>query len=159
MPTAIFIAGIAIGLFTLAFLTKRAFGVLGLALAAGALISANFATIVTTVLQAQGVQVGFMPLSVLVEVILVITPAFLLLISGPSYGTTWQRILGSAAFAILAVIFLLQPLGQALQLSGASLQMYQWVGLNQSVIIVVGLIFAVVDTLFVKNSSKHSKKH
>lgn len=158
MPAVIFLAGIGIALFALSFLTKRAFGVLGLALAAGALISANFANIVTTVLQGQGVTVQFMPLSTLVEAILVIAPAILLLVSGPTYNAVWMRVIGSAMFAVLALVFLLQPLGEVLALEGPSLQTYNWFSLNQSIIIVIGLILAVVDTLFV-GGGKPSKKH
>lgn len=160
MPAVIFLAGIGIALFTLAFITKRAFGVLGLALAAGSLISANFANIVVTLLQAKGVTVEFMPLSTLVEAILVILPAILLLASGPSYNGMTLRVLGSFLFAVLALVFLLDPLGEVLRLEGPSLQTYNWFSLNQSIIIVVGLILAVADTLFVKASGgKMSKKH
>ena|SRR5687767_5489874 len=158
MPAVIFLAGIGIALFALSFLTKRSFGVLGLALAAGALISVNFASILTTILQAQGVTVQFMPLSTLVQAILVITPAILLLISGPTYSALWMRVLGSFAFAILALVFLLQSLGDVLALAGPSLQAYNWFSVNQSIIIVIGLILAIADTLFVR-SGKPAKKH
>ncbi|HSE29302.1 MAG TPA: hypothetical protein VLA77_01825 [Candidatus Saccharimonadales bacterium] len=158
MPATIFLAGIGVALFALAFLTKRSFGVLGLALAAGSLISANFANIVTTLLESNGVSVQFIPLSTLVELLLVITPAIILLVSGPTYSAMWMRIIGSLAFAVLALVFLLQPLGEALNLDGPSLQTYQWFSLNQSIIIVIGLILAVADTLFVRGN-KPAKKH
>lgn len=157
MPAVIFVAGIGVALFTLAFLTKRRFGVLGLALAAGVLISSNWAALLTPFLEDQGLSVQFIPFSVFVQSTLILIPPLLLLIGGPTYEKTWGRLLGSLLFAVLAVIFLLQPLGDSLRLDGVSLEVYQWVSSKQNIIVVIGLILAVIDLLFAR--SKHKGKH
>lgn len=156
MP-ALFVAAIGVTLFVLAFLTKRRFGVLGLALAAGSLISASGAALVTPFLESQGLSLQFMPLSIFVQASLLLLPAILLLVGGPTYKESWARMLGSLAFALLAVVFLLEPLGDALRLDGPSLQAYQFVAAKQNIIIVAGLSLAVVDLLFAR--SKHKGRH
>lgn len=157
MPAVIFVAAIGVSLFTLAFLTKRRFGVLGLALAAGALISANWAAILTPFLVDKGLNIEFIPVTVFVHACLVLLPALLLLMGGPTYRGGPMRFVGALAFAILAVIFLLQPLGDFLRLDGVSQQAYQFISVKQNIIIVVGLSLAVVDLLFAR--SKHKGKH
>lgn len=157
MPAIVFLGLIGAGLFALAFITKRRFGILGLALAAGALISNNWATILTPILQGYGLQIDLIPLSVVVQAGLVLLPSLLLLFSGQTYESTWLRTAGATLFAVLAVVFLLQPLGEVLRLDGPSLQLYNAALKNQSIVIVLGLLFAVVDVLFARSS--HKPKH
>lgn len=157
MPAVIFVAGIGLALFALAFVTKRRFGVLGLALAAGVLISANWAAILTPFLTDRGLVIEFIPLSVFVQACLILLPAMLLLMSGPTYHGGPSRIIGALAFAALAVIFLLQPLGDVLRLDGPSQVAYQWLTAQQNIVIVIGLSLAIIDLLFAR--SKHKGKH
>ncbi|HEU5188015.1 MAG TPA: hypothetical protein VFT87_05965 [Candidatus Saccharimonadales bacterium] len=157
MPAVIFVAGIGLALFALAFVTKRRFGVLGLALAAGVLISTNWAAMLTPFLTSHGLTIEFIPLSVFVQASLILLPALLLLMSGPTYNGGPLRILGALAFTILAVTCLLQPLAEVLQLDGPSKVAYLWLSTQQNIVIVIGLSLAVVDLLFAR--SKHKGRH
>lgn len=142
-------------LFLMPFATNRRFGVLGLALAAGSLLSANWTGTLTPFIEQQGVVVVAPPLGIIVAVALTLLPAMVLLFSGPSYHALWQRILGSLAFTFLAFAFLVDPLKLALQVEGLGLALVQLIDTYASIIIVAGMIAAVTDVLF---TGRHKTK-
>lgn len=90
----------------LAYVSKRRFGLLGLALIAGVIVSSNWATYVTSMLQVQGVSLSFPPLSIVVAGSLIVFPALLLLLVGPIYHKRWQRLASSTLFALFAISFI-----------------------------------------------------
>lgn len=141
-------------LFGLAFLTKRRFGVLGLALAAGAMLSSLWAATLTPILEQAGVSVQAPPLLTLVSVGLVLLPAVLLLFSGPSYKEMVPRLIGAFLFAALALALLVEPLGSALILTGQSKEVYDFFVTNRVYIVTVGLVAALFDIL-----ATHSPRH
>ncbi len=134
-------------LFGLAFFTKRRFGVLGLALAAGAMLSELWTQTLTPVIEQSGVLVERPPLATLVAVGLVLLPAILLLFSGPSYRDVYMRVIGAACFAALALALLVEPLGSALVLTGESKLVYDFFVENRVYIVTAGLIIALFDVL------------
>jgi hypothetical protein len=144
-------------LFVLAYVTKRRFGVLGLALCAGSLLSASWATTLTPWIQQQGVVVVSPPLSAIVSALLILLPALLLLFSGPTYASFFPRLAGSIAFALLAFVFLLAPLGLALVLDSTGLQLYTLLTKSSNIVIVVGIIAALVDILATRTPRAHKK--
>ncbi len=147
-------------LFALAFLTKRRFGVLGLALAAGAMLSSLWADSLTPVIEKAGVAVSQPPLFTLVSVSLVLLPAVLLLFSGPSYKGLPMRLAGAFCFAALAVALLIEPLGSALVLTGQSQEIYQFFVDNRVYIVTAGLIAALFDILTTRTRGhRRSAKH
>ncbi len=150
--------GLALALFSLAFFTKRRFGVLGLSLAAGALLSTNWTGTLTPFIEQQGVSLVVPPLSTVVAAALILAPPLLLLLGGPTYGALWPRLLGSLAFALLAMAFLRVVLGEALNLDGPGEQAYTLLKNYQSTIIVVGLVGAIVDIMFTRNKHGKDKK-
>jgi hypothetical protein len=90
---------------------------------------------------------------------LVLAPPLILLAGGPTYNKMFWRIVGSLGFAALAVTFLLDSIGGALQLDGTGLVMYKVWRSYDSLIIVLGLVAALVDIIFTrKNKSKKDKK-
>ena len=145
-------------LFGLAYFTKRRFGVLGLALAAGAMLSSLWAEQLTPLVKSTGIDIAVPPLATVVAVLLVLLPAVILLISGPMYHNKREQIIGALLFATLAVALLIEPLGSGLVLTGDSKQVYDWFFENRVYIVTVGLIAALVDLLFAK-SSGHRAKH
>ena len=148
---------IAVGvLFALAFITKRRFGVLGLALAAGAMLSSLWAQTLTPIIEQAGVSVSAPPLITLVSVSLVLLPALLLLFSGPSYSKTVPRIVGATAFALLASALLVEPLGSALVLQGDSRQVYELLVQYRVYIVTAGLVLALFDILSTR-TPRHRK--
>ena len=126
-------------LFGLAYLTKRRFGVLGLALAAGSMLSGLWAETLTPIVAGAGIQVDVPPLITIVSVALVLLPAVLLLFSGPSYHERCLRLGGAALFALLAFALLIEPLGSALVLQDQGKVIYDFVAENQVYIVTAGL--------------------
>lgn len=142
-------------LFLTAYFTKRRFGVLGLALCAGSLLSAMWAADLTPFIREYaGVQLIAPPLANVVSVCLVLLPAVLLLFSGPSYHTFWQRALGAAAFALLATSLVLQSLGAGLMLDPTGKQVYDFLLENRNIIITAAIAYALFDLLMLKTPKK-----
>lgn len=144
-------------LFAMVFFTKRRFGVLGLALAAGAMLSTLWVGELTPIIAQAGIVVVKPPLESLVAVGLTLLPVVLLLSSGPTYKSMSQRLIGAVAFAILAIAFLLQPLGSALVIDSVGQPVYDFFVRNHNMIVTVGLLLAVGDILFNKTPKFHDK--
>lgn len=144
-------------LFGLAYVTKRCFGVLGLALAAGAMLSNLWAQQLTPIVKSTGFDIATPPLATVVAVMLVLLPALVLLTSGPSYRNRTEQVIGALLFATLAVALLIEPLGSGLVLQGDSKQVYDWFYENRVYIVTLGLIAALVDLLFAKTSGHRSR--
>ncbi len=147
MNVAIVFGVMLLLLFGLAYFTKRRFGVLGLALAAGSMLSGLWAEKLTPWVEEVGLVVERPPLITVVSVALVLLPAILLLFSGPSYRETPMRVLGALLFATLALALLIEPLGSALVLQGESKLVYEWFHENRVYIVTAGLILALFDLL------------
>lgn len=150
---------IVIGLlFALAFLTKRRFGVLGLALAAGAMMSTLWVGDLTPIIAQAGFVLVRPPLESVVTSALILAPAVLLLSSGPTYKTMRQRIIGAAAFAVLATSLLLEPLGSALVIDDVAKPVYDFFVQHRVIIITACLGLALLDLLMTK-SPKSGREH
>jgi hypothetical protein len=143
-------------LFALVFFTKRRFGVLGLALAAGAMLSNLWVGDLTPIIAEAGLVLIKPPLASVVAAGLTLLPAILLLVSGPTYKSMPQRVGGALAFAILAITLLLDPLGSALVIEGPGRVVYQYMVDHRTLIITAGLVLAVVD-VFLTRSPRHAK--
>ncbi len=160
MNIALVFTIILVALFLLAFVTKRRFGVLGLALAAGAMISSLWAETLTPILEQAGVSVQAPPLLTLVAVTLVLLPAVLLLFSGPSYKDLVPRVVGAFLFAALALALLVEPLGSAIVVTNESRVVYNFVADNRVYIVTLSLIIALGDILFTRSPKRHKpSKH
>lgn len=144
-------------LFIVAFVTRRRFGVLGLALAAGATLSSLWAEQLTPLVAQAGVQIVAPPLENVVAAGLVLLPAVLLFFSGPTYHHGTERVIGSLAFAILALAFLLEPLGGSLVLDSTGHVIYNFVIHNRVYIVTLGLAFAVFDLLATRTPKHHER--
>jgi hypothetical protein len=72
------------------------------------------------------------------------------------------RSVGSLFFAILALAFLVEPIGHVLVLEGTGAEVYRQIVYYQDVIISVGVVLAVVDIFLTKPvhaAEKAAKKH
>jgi len=145
-------------LFALAFITKRRFGVLGLALGAGMMLSTMWVGNLTPIVAQTGIEIVRPPLQSVVTAVLILLPALLLLMSGPTYKSSLQRIGGSALFGILAVTFLLPVFGSALVIDGIGMTMYSFFTQYRDAIVTIGLVAATIDLLVTK-TPKHRKEH
>ena len=150
MQVVVILGGLLLVLFVLAFVTKRRLGVLGFALAAGAIFSGQWTDVATTTIEGLGLQIVAPPLGLLVAVILLLLPALLLLMSGPTYSKKGQRIFGAAVFAILACAFLVEPLGRNIVLTPETQDIYTFIATNNTYIITLGLIASLADLLVTK---------
>jgi hypothetical protein len=148
-------------LFALAFFTKRRFGVLGLALAAGAMLANIWAADVTPFIASAGFVLVKPPLLSVVTAAITIVPAVLLLFSGPTYKAMPQRIGGALAFAVLATALLLDPLQSALVIEGVGKSVYDYMVAHKTLFVTIGLVLAVLDVFFTRTPghSKSPSKH
>lgn len=153
--------GLVLALFAASFFSKRRFGLLGLALTAGATLSTIWSYDAGLVIASTGlVPVGPMTNAIALSIV-VLLPAILLLFHGYSYKGIFPRIIGSLFFTTLAVAFLLEPIGFALTLEGASADVYKQAMDYKDVVISVGVVLAIVDIFFTKPAhlaEKSSKK-
>jgi hypothetical protein len=146
-------------LFVMAYTTHRRFGVLGLALAAGALLSANWTGTLTPFIEQQGVVLSSPPLIVVVETVLILLPALVLLFNGPAYAGRWPQIGGAFAFAALGFVLLAKPLTNVLMLDGMSQPFMAAVVRYSSVLIVIGIIGAIIDMLITTRGKSKKREH
>lgn len=149
---------VALALFGIAFLSKRRFGLLGLALAAGATLSTIWSYEAGLIVAGTGLVPKGEITQAVTQALVVLLPATLLLFHGYSYKDKMSRIIGALLFTLLALAFLVDPIGYALPLDGYSTTIYSWLKDNKNVIISVGIILAVIDLFFTKRA-KHEEKH
>lgn len=145
---------ITASLFAATYFTHRRFGVLGLALCAGSILSVMWTDDVTPLVQRAGVELLSPPLTSVVATGLVLLPAVILLFSGPTYSKFLPRLLGSAAFALLAAALLLQPLYNGLVLDDTGKHVYDLLLHNRNLIITAAITYAIFDILTLKTPKK-----
>lgn len=145
-------------LFGVTYLTKRRFGVMGLALAAGAMLSSLWVGDLTPIIASTGVELVRPPLESVVSAALILLPALLLITSGPAYHKAPQRVLGALLFAVFAGVLLLEPFGSALIIEGVGQQVYLFLVQHRQIIITLCLVVAIIDLLLTK-THKPLKKH
>lgn len=161
MELLIVLSVVLIGLFVAAFITKRRLGVLGFALAAGSILSTLWTETLTPWLREFGLEITAPPMSLLVAVIILLLPAVLLLFSGPSYAKKHGRIVGASLFSLLAVAFLVEPLGANIILTPESQKVYDFIAANRAYIVTIGLVASLFDLLATKTHKppKDDAKH
>jgi hypothetical protein len=158
MTFAIILAVIVASLFIAAFVTNRRFGIRGLALATGAMMATLWVGDLTPIIAQAGFVLVKPPLESVVAATLVLLPALLLLLSGPTYTSTISRIAGAALFALLGTVLLLEPIGSAFVIEGAGQQAYAVLTEYRVAIITACLVVAVFDIVFTK-TPKLAPKH
>lgn len=150
---------IILALFVPAYLTKRRFGVLGLALAAGAILSSLWVGNLTPIIANTGVTMVQPPLESMVSAGLILLPAILLLFSGPVYKGKVQRIVGALLFTVLATALLLTPLGSALVIDDTAKPIYEAFVQYRPIIITFALVYALTDLLLTKTPKHRGREH
>lgn len=149
-------------LFAGAFISKRRFGLLGLALTAGATVSTIWDYTAGLMVSSTGLVPNGPITQAVTQSLIVLLPAILLLFHGYAYKNLVSRIIGSLLFAILGLAFLVEPIGYALPLEGLGADIYRQVVNYKDLIISVGVILAVADLFFTKparSSEKEGKRH
>lgn len=156
-PIVIMLIVIA-ALFGGAFLSKRRFGLLGLGLTAGAILSPIWGENAGYVISATGLVREGPIINVIAIAAITLVPAVLFMFHGYTYKSMFGRVVGSLLFAALAVGLLITPLSSVLTITGPIGGIYQWFTANRDVIISAGVVFAIVDTLTAKAVHKKSEK-
>ncbi len=153
------VAGVIFGALLLAaYTTKRRLGLLGLALAAGSIFAALWTNDLTPIVAKAGIEIIRPPLSSVVASLLILLPAVLLFFSGATVKGKLLRLLSSAIFAILAVAFLIEPLGAALVVDDTAKPIYELLGQYHGVIITVGLALSVADLMLGNKKIRREKE-
>lgn len=158
MDVILICIAIAIVLFVASFMHKRRFGLLGLALAAGSLLSGIWGYDAGLIVSGLGVPSGPVTSAVILAVI-VLLPAVVLLFHGYTYNTLVGRVVGASLFTLLALAFLIEPLGHILMPQGFGADVYAWLTSNRTIIIGVGLTVAVADLFLTKPAHLSDKRH
>jgi len=148
---------IALALFAGAFLSKRRFGLLGLALTAGATLSTIWSYDAGLVVSGTGLVPSGPLTNAIVLSAIVLLPAVVLLFHGYTYKENAARVIGSLLFTILALAFLVEPLSFALPLTGSAADVYRIIVQYKEVIISAGVVFAVIDLFFTKPAKLSDK--
>jgi hypothetical protein len=158
MSVVVVFAVIALVLFAISYLSRRRFGLLGLALAAGSILSSLWGDNASLLVNVMGLKSGPITTAITLSAI-VLLPSVLLLFHGYAYKNFVSRFIGSFMFTLVAMAFLVQPLGYALSLQGFGASAYTWLAQNKDLIISFGMIFAVVDLFLTKPAHLAEKKY
>lgn len=150
---------ILVVLFLAALITRRRFGVLGLALAAGALLSSVWTTELVRILENTTPELASIPTTGLVSAGLVVAPALLLLFSGPSYKTMRTRVVGSVLFAIFAALLVVEPLSNVFELSEIGSSALNFFVEYKPYIVTTGIVLALLDLLAIHTISGGHRGH
>lgn len=144
---------ISLALFALAFLSRRRFGVLGLALAAGALLASQMTKDLSKLIAAH--QIPVEPLSAIsaASIFLTLLPALILLLGGPSYKKRNHAIAGAIAFTVMAMLLILGPLTSSLPPDELMEPFVQWVASYSSLLLAIAIGAAVTDAWMIHNLS------
>lgn len=159
--TLIIILVVLLALFGLAFVTKRRFGVLGLALAAGVVLAQNASVFVAGYIKSQSLSVEPLSYSSVATIALILAPALILLAGGPTYNSKRAATVGAVGFALLGTLFLLGPLTTDLPSTDSAVRnVLNIIARYQNIIVICALVLALIDTYMVHGgiAAHHDKK-
>lgn len=159
--TLIVIATLIVILFLLAFMSKRRFGTLGLALAAGALLASHLTMWLSGLIAESAFETGSLSAKSAAAIVLTLLPAVVLLFSGPAYTTRLPALIGAVAFALMGTLLIIGPLTLSLPTDTASRDVLLFISRYNDILLVIAIVGAVADAWLTHNikSPKHSKKH
>ena len=152
---------LAILLFVLSFLTRRRFGILGLALFAGSYLAHTWTGAATPFIEKVGLDLTRLgvPTSIFVGALLTLLPAIILLANSPKYKGKEAKFFGSLGFTALAIILLVPMLKPAFIGDSTSDNLDTFIVANYSILITIGLIASIVDLFLSHNARRLSRKH
>lgn len=145
-------------LLTVAYFSRRRYGILALGLCAGTLLSQYFTGAASALIESQGVQLVAPPLGTVVGIGLTLVPVLFLLTSGPAYGNKRARLLGGILFAVLGSLFLIPVLKASLASDLLTQQFFFYAGTYGPSVTAILILWAVVDTMLAtgrKAASSH----
>ena len=147
MSIVLLFGGVAVVVTALAFVLNRRFGVLALALAAGALLAELWAEwLAAGVIGGLGVSsVAGLPNGVVATIILTVGPLVLLLITGPKGPGKLLRLISAVLVGVLAAAVLVRPLGKFMTLDAEAMKTYKLLSDWWHYAATVGLVAGLLD--------------
>jgi hypothetical protein len=139
-----------ITLFLLAFLSRRRFGQLGLALAAGVLLAGQNYRFIEDIFQILKEYLGGITPSQAAAILLVLAPSLILMLCGRKYSGMKMRILGSLMYTIMAGFAILPFVLGSTDLPS---DVKNIISTSHTAVISIGIVLAVVDNFM----SRHNK--
>jgi len=143
-------------LFLSVFITKRKFGLLGFALATGSILSTIWVDKSAWVLGMLNAPSDSLVVAG-VSAAFILAPALLLIFHDGKYKSFLGRVIGAGLFTLLAMAFLVEPIGRVVISQGVFAVIYDWVVGNKNTILVVCLSLAMVDILMPKHNHSHER--
>lgn len=140
-----------------AFISRRRFGILALAMAAGYIISVYQAGYVADMLRGYNLSLGAMSLDTAVTMAMIIVPSIVLFFGGPTYVNKRNRILGSIAYGLTALFFCLGSLEHSLVLIGQEKLVYSFILDYREQAIVLLLVIAMIDSFFIHTIRRNKR--
>jgi hypothetical protein len=158
--TLMILLGIGLVLFSLSFVTNRRYGVLGLGLTAGLVLSQEVSKELADFLKYLDFPVEPLPFMTAAGMFLILAPALIMLFSGPKYTDKRYAIIGSVLFAIYGIVLLIAPLVSSMPSADrAAIQpLLTMLAMNTSLIITVGVVTAVLDVMHSQGKAPLGKK-
>jgi hypothetical protein len=139
---------IAILLYLLVQMRQRIFGVLGLGLVAGTVLVESVGIYVSNYLSMLKVLVAPLDYKSVSSIVLILLPALIMLIAGPSSTNKKRSRLGALLFAIFSTALILVALAGSLVTSDEpTRQILSFISKNQSYILPTIIILSVIDII------------
>ncbi len=158
MEIVILFGGITLISAVIALVSARRLGVLIMGLAVGSILSSLWSDWLSSILVGAGIEFSWLPAGVVSSVALQVAPLAFLLISGPRYAGKIERIFSALMVGAMSAVFLVEPLGQYLVLSGDALTVYKSLLEWWKYIMTAGLIIGVADVFIMHTQKKSDKK-
>lgn len=159
MSAVILIAIISLILFTLAYITRRRFGVMGLALIAGQSLVVLWTGFIPMLAATIGLpSFGTFSGATIVTLMILFLPPVMLLFGGPTYDTKKGRMVGSLLFAVLALVLSAEILQGSLILLGDNRVVFDMISQHRTAILSAAIAIAVLDLMSAHSSKLLPKK-
>ena len=159
MQAIILVLIIAIFLMSILYLTKRRFGVMGLALIAGQALISLWSGSIPMIAATIGLpSIGAFSGVTIITLLILFLPVVLLLFGGPTYTTKSARLVGSLLFALLSLVLSAEILRGSLILIGNDLVVFNVISQYRTPILSIAIAVAVIDLMSAHSSKLIPKK-
>ena len=154
------LAGTAVVLAGLVYITKRHFGLPVMGLAVGVVLTQLWAADVVPYAAGVGIGIDRSTLLAVVTIALTMLPAVVLVCCGSVVSQRWWRVGGSLIFGVMAVYVLFGALSSLVPVDETSKTVVAALDGSHAAVVTIGFVLALVDTLVARTKSGklHKKK-
>lgn len=141
---------VALALFALAYVSRRRFGIMGLALTAGALLASQMTKDLSNLIAENKFPVE--PLSAIsaASIFLTLLPALVLLFGGPHYKKRNDAMVGAVGFTIMAMLLIIDPLTTSMPPDQLMQPLLTWVLTYKSILLAFMIAAAIIDAWMIR---------